>query len=455
MNDLPVIPVPANILRQKAQKVTEFGPALHTLAQQMVQTMRNYNGMGLAAPQVNESKQLIVLEYEPTERDEARIPLMVLANPVITNSSKETEWMDEGCLSIPTVEVPVKRPSEITVLAQDLEGNRVKIRAKDLLSRILQHEIDHTNGILMVDRAYPRLAELRNLRIMFMGTPKHVGVYLTALAATEMRVVGVITETDKPAGRKQVLTSPPIKKLAELHELPVFQFESLKDKAVQQQIRDLQPDLVIVAAYGKIIPAAVLEIPKHGFLNIHYSLLPALRGASPHQTAVLQGLKETGYTIFKLDAGMDTGPILIQKKVAIERDDTSQTLLEKMARLSAATLLEVLPGYVAGERRLRPQNNELATATRLFTKEDGLIDWNKPVEQIDQQIRALQPWPIAYTIVGTERVQILLSHVEEHQLVIDVVQPAGKQPMTFADYLRGDRENRLTFFEKLGKIKLN
>jgi methionyl-tRNA formyltransferase len=455
MSNLPIVPVPNKILKQKAQKVTSFGADLRTLAEDMLETMHANNGMGLAAPQVNRSERLIVLEYKPTEKGEKAIPAMILVNPKITGESKETDWIDEGCLSIPGTEVPVERPSEVNVLAQDLDGNRIKVRAKDLLARIVQHEIDHLDGVLMTERAYPRLKELAGLKVMFMGTPVHVLGYLSALASTDMEIVGVVTETDKPAGRKQKLTAPPVKQLAEFLGLPLFQFESLKDAAVQETIKFLKPDLVIVAAYGKIIPQVVLDIPKHGFLNVHYSLLPGLRGPSPHQTAILQGLKESGFTIFKLDKGIDTGPIVAQKKVKIKEDDTSHSLLERMAAESTATLLEILPDYVSGKKIARPQNHTKASTTKMFTKTDGLIDWTQPAQEIDRKIRAYQPWPIAYTEVNGQRLQIHLSHMEKDKLVIEVVQPASKPAMSFKEYLNGDRANRLTFFQSTGKVKLD
>ncbi len=455
MPELPINTVPNPILKQKAQKVTDFGPDLRRLAHNMAETMRQNNGMGLAAPQVNVPKQLIVIEYEPVEPGETRIPLAMLTNPSVTNQSKERDWLNEGCLSIPGTEVPIERSIWANILAQDLDGNRVKIRAKDLHARIWLHDIDHLNGILMTDRAYPRLKELKGLRIIFLGTPAHATPYLSALVATDAQVVGVITETDKPSGRKQVLQAPPVKQLAETLKLPVFQFESLKSGTAYKRIKALKPDVAIVVAYGQIIPQKLLALPRLGFLNVHYSLLPALRGPSPHQNAIWQGFNETGYTIFKLDAGIDTGPIITQRKIVIDSNDTSQTLLEKMMTDSVATLLETLPAYVSGEKKPRLQIDTQASQTKLLRKEDGRIDWQRSVAEIDRQIRAMQPWPAAYTEFDNQRLVIHAAHIEGQRLVIDVVQPAGKQPMTFADYLRANQVNRLTFFRETGKVRLD
>lgn len=455
MKKLPITLVPQPVLKEKARKVSDFGPALGELVEKMTQVMRDHDGIGLAAPQVGVSQQVILVEYEPDERGGKSIPLTALVNPTITSVSKQTDWMDEGCLSIPDVLIPVERPVEVTVLAEDLSGKRFKVRAKDLHARVLQHEIDHLQGTLITDRAYPQLKELAGLRVVFMGTPLHAVPYLTALAATDVNIVGVVTETDKPVGRKQVLTAPPVKDRAKALGLPIFQFESLKDKTAQQQLAALKPDLIIVVAYGKIIPQAILDLPKHGCLNVHYSLLPALRGPSPHQTAIWQGLKETGFTIFRLEAGVDTGPIMAQRKMPIDPEDTSESLIAKMIVASLDTLFQTLPDYISGKIKLRPQDHAQATHTRLLEKEDGRIDWTQSATQIEAQIRAMQPWPVAFTEVEGQRLLIHEAHLYNDQLIIDVVQPAGKQPMRFNDYLRGNRDNRLTFFRQTGKVKID
>lgn len=454
MKKSDIILVPDPILRAKAKKVAQFDPALHQLADRMVMTMRKNRGMGLAAPQVNQSQRLIIIEFEPENKYEAAIPLTILANPTITARQRQTDWLDEGCLSIPGLELPVERSTQVNVLAQDLTGRRVKIRAKGLLARILQHEIDHLDGILIPDRAAPASARLAGLRIVFMGTPAFAAPYLAALAACRAQVVGVITETDKPTGRDKKLTAPPVKTLATAMNLPVLQFESLKDPASRDQLAGLKPDVVVVVAYGKIIPADWLTIPTFGFFNVHYSLLPALRGPSPHQTALLKGAAETGFTIFQVDRGVDTGPILVQKRLAIRSDDTSQTLLTRLIQPSITALLEALPDFVEGRIKLRPQQGQ-PSDTQLLTKADGEIDWRQSVEAIERRIRAMYPWPGCYTTVNNQRLLIQAAHRQGDKLVIDIVQPAGRQPMAFSDYLRSNQADRLTFFQQLGKVRLD
>lgn len=460
MKNSSIILAPNPILKQKARKVTDFGSNLRALSEAMVKIMREYNGMGLAAPQINQSVRLIVIEYEPnkkgeySERSESAIPLTILVNPSVTDSSRQTDWMDEGCLSIPGVEVPVQRPKEVNVLAQDTAGNRVKIRAKGLYARILQHEIDHLDGILMTQKAYPNLEEINDKRILFFGTPDHAIPYLSALASTNAQIVGVVTETDKPAGRHKRLTAPPIKIFAKMLGLPVYQFESLKNNLAREKISQLRPDVAIVVAYGKIIPTSILKIAPRGFLNIHYSLLPALRGPSPYQTAILQGLAETGVTIFKLDKGLDTGPIIAKKRVKISGEETSKSLLEKLILKSVPLLLDILPSYLTGKRIPKKQPGFGSSQTSLIKKKDGLIDWSLSVEDILRRIRAFLPWPTSYAKLNDERLIVHEAHLEHGLLALDVVQPSGKAVMSFADFARGKRQNWLTFLAETDKVKI-
>lgn len=421
----------------------------------MVATMRSHKGIGFAAPQIGESIRLIIAEFVPEEKGDPNIPLTILVNPTVTDTGKATDWLDEGCLSIPGVELPIERAKEVNILAYDLDGKRLKIRAKDLFARILQHEIDHTNGVLIPERAYLELLQVKDRRALFFGTPEHAVPYLSALAASPLEVVGVFTQTDKPAGRKQPMTPPPVKVQAEAMGIPVYQLSSLKTTEAHSLVSDLAPDIAVVVTYGKIIPENILNLVPHGFLNVHYSLLPAYRGPSPHQTALWQGERETGVTIFKLNKGLDTGPILIQKRLPIAPNDTAHSLMRKLIPLSLGALLETLPGYILGEKQLKDQDETKATVTRLLSKEDGRINWQQSVEEIDRQIRALTPWPRAFTEIAGKRLIIHKAHFEDGKLVIDVVQPEGKTAMRFTDYTRGREQDGLTFFRQTGKVKLD
>ena len=230
------------------------------------------------------------------------------------------------------------------------------------------------------------------LPIVFMGTSELSEVILKALIENKYNIVGVFTKPDKKIGRAQEITAPLVKKLAESHKIPVFQPKKFDFEAVES-FKKLKPDLVIVAAYGKIIPKAALEIPGFGFINIHVSLLPKYRGPSPIQNAILNGEKQTGITIMLMDEGVDTGDILKQKIVKIAQGDNTETLTKKLSDVGANFLLEIIPLLI--EQKIEPQKQDFSKATfcQLIEREDGHIYWNNSAESIFNRYRALTPWP--------------------------------------------------------------
>lgn len=288
---------------------------------------------------------------------------------------------------------------------------------------------------------------LKNIRIVFFGTPE-LSLPTLATLIEHYTVVGVVTQPDKPVGRKQVLTPPPVKLLAQQYGIPVFQPTSLRQTKESGRIffeafKALDAEIAIVIAYGKIIPKEMLDLPTYGFINIHVSLLPLLRGASPIQSAILQGLPTTGVTIMRMDEGMDTGPVLSQREVTIDRQETSVTLHDKLKTVGAKLLVETLAKYLTGELQPQQQDDAQATYCKLIEKTDGEIDWATSAVDIDRKIRAFTPWPGAYTFCNTKRVKILQAHLSEtapQTLIIDQVQPEGKKPMSYADFLRGNHD---------------
>jgi len=299
------------------------------------------------------------------------------------------------------------------------------------------------------------------LRIVFMGSPEFALPTLRELAA-HYTVVGVVTQPDRPAGRGQKLTPPPVKVLAQSLGLPVIQPEKLRQPEAMAQLQAWQPDLIVVAAFGQILRQNVLDLPTYGCLNVHASLLPRWRGAAPIQAALLHGDKETGVTIMKMDAGVDTGPILSQRREPIREDDNAATLSQRLAELGAQLLLETLPDYLAGRITPQPQDERLATYAPMLKKEDGRLDWHLPAEALVRKVQAFTPWPGAYLefrglplkvlrahAVATERLRPGQRGVLEGRpalgtaqgsLVLDEVQPAGKRPMAGSDFLRGARD---------------
>jgi methionyl-tRNA formyltransferase len=239
------------------------------------------------------------------------------------------------------------------------------------------------------------------LNIVFMGTAELACPILESLAREDgYRISGVVTQPDKPRGRDLKLQPTPVKKVALAHNLPVFQPARARAEDFVGQLRELAPELVVVVAYGQILPQIILDLPRFGCVNVHTSLLPKYRGAAPIQWAILNGDAETGVTIMKMDAGLDTGPMLSQARTPIADTDDAQTVHDRLARLGADLLARTIPDYVNGRITPQPQPSEGATYARKITKEDGRIEWSKPAREIWNQIRAFMPWPGAFTYYG-------------------------------------------------------
>lgn len=237
----------------------------------------------------------------------------------------------------------------------------------------------------------------KTYKTIFFGTPDFAVPVLAALAELPfIKMIGVVTQPDKPVGRKQALTPSPVKVWAEKNAMTVWQPKSLKTQHALDQIKALAPDLCVVVAYGKIIPANLLDIPSYGWLNVHASLLPKYRGASPIQAAILNGETDTGITLMKIDAGLDTGPIIDQITLKMDSQENFQTLHDKLRQLGANMIKQSLLPYLTGQLQPKAQDDKQATVTKIITKEDGRIDWKKSAVQIDRQIRAYSPWPGAY-----------------------------------------------------------
>ena len=247
------------------------------------------------------------------------------------------------------------------------------------------------------------------LRLVFMGTPDIACPTLQALAtASGLHVVGVVAQPDKPRGRDLQLQPPPVKQLALRLGLPVLQPERARHEAFHAQLRELRPDLVVVLAYGQLLPQALLDIPAHGCLNVHTSLLPRWRGAAPIQWAILEGDAQTGVTIMRMDAGLDTGGIVSTRATPIAPDDNAQTLHDRLALLGAELLVQTIPRYVSGELPSRPQPADGVTYARKLTKDDGRLDWSQPASVLHHRLRAFTPWPGTFTFLPAQPRPLLL-----------------------------------------------
>ncbi len=300
-------------------------------------------------------------------------------------------------------------------------------------------------------------------RIVFMGTPEFAVPVLDALMQTPHEIVGVFTRPDQPAGRGKKLLASPVKQLAESLGLPVLQPKTFRRLDAVAQLRDLAPDLVVVAAYGLILPPEVLTIPSLGCVNTHASLLPRHRGAAPIMAAILAGDKETGITLMQMDAGLDTGPILTQRAIPIDDEDTTGTLTGKLARVAAGLVYDSLPMILRGELDPEPQDETRATVFKTVTKEQGLIDWTMPADEIARRVRAFNPWPSAFTYWDGTLLKILRAKpaattgsaepgrvvkrldgvavgTGKGLLLLQNVQFAGKRAMDAEEFVRGQRE---------------
>ena len=251
------------------------------------------------------------------------------------------------------------------------------------------------------------------VKTVFFGTPVFALPTLERLLDSPHRVVAVVTRPDRPRGRGRRVSPSPVKSLAVEHAVPVLQPERLASEAVRQQIAAFEPDLAVVAAYGRILPDALLETPRYGTINVHASLLPKYRGAAPIQRAILAGEATTGVTIIRLVREMDAGPMLARRPRPIDPDETSADVERGLAELGADLLLEAVAGIDAGTATETPQDHAAATFAPRLTRDDGRIDWSRPARAIHDQVRGLHPWPHAFTHLGGDRYLILGSRVPE------------------------------------------
>jgi methionyl-tRNA formyltransferase len=303
------------------------------------------------------------------------------------------------------------------------------------------------------------------MKIVFMGTPEHAAKILADLIESKHEILCVITQPDRPRGRGLKISAPPVKELAQKQGLRVEQPEKAKDGSLAQLLKELKPEIVVVVAYGKILPKEVLDIPKYGCVNIHASLLPKYRGAAPVQWALLNGEKETGVTLMNMNELLDAGEIILQKKIKIQDEDNAVALSKKLFDLGGRLLLDGLEQISKGTSRFIPQQEAQATNAPSIKKESAEIDWRKSAQQIHNRVRAMIPWPVAHTFYKKQQLRILKSELNvldletkrklpgtivqivknegfivatgNGHLLIQAVQPAGKKKMKAYDFVIG------------------
>lgn len=307
----------------------------------------------------------------------------------------------------------------------------------------------------------------KNIKVIFAGTPDFSVPYLEGLLSDpDFLVLGVITQSDKPSGRKQELSSSPVKILAAKNNLKIWQPEKLrKDESIEAELKAVQADILVVVAYGQIIPQVILDLFPKGSINVHPSLLPKYRGASPIQSALLNGEKETGISIMLMDAKMDHGPILTQENSQLDGEETNESLHKRLAETGVPLLIKTIKEYLAGNIKPVVQNDDEATFCTTITKEDGRIDWSQPTQIIKQKIYAFYPWPATWTTLNDKRIKIfppvavlknesdqagkleitdsgLAVHCGENKLLLKKIQLEGKKEISTDDFARGHKEIR-------------
>lgn len=297
------------------------------------------------------------------------------------------------------------------------------------------------------------------LRVVFAGTPEFAVPVLEGLASSPHRLVGVLTQPDRPAGRGRRMSASAVKTAAQTLGLPIEQPATFKDAAAAQSLAAWQADVMVVVAYGLLLPVSILEIPTHGCINVHASLLPRWRGAAPVERALLEGDRETGVSIMRMESGLDTGPVYASQATPIRADDTAGRLRLRLATLGTQALLQVLDQLAAGTAHARPQDGALATYARKIDKAEARIDWRLSAEDLERRVRAFNPWPIAESRWRGEQLRIWAAHVIEREvparpgevialpgvplavacginaLALDVVQLAGRKALPAVEFL--------------------
>lgn len=443
------------LLRRRARPVEKVTGAVRRLADDLLATMYAHDGVGLAANQVGVDLRVMVADVGEGP--------VVLVNPEILGRTGEEKGV-EGCLSVPGLAGEVMRAQEVRVRALDLRGEVVWLEAAGLLARVIQHEVDHLDGILFVDRAL-RVWEVppeSRVRFVFMGTPEFSAQVLEGLLRGGARPLAVVTRPDRPRGRGWKEGPSPVKELAVKEGIEVWQPEKPSDPSFLEQVRKAEPEVILVAGYGAILPPSLLEIPPWGGLNLHPSLLPRYRGMAPVLRALMNGEEATGVTVVRITPRVDAGEIVLQEEVEILPQDDRGSLERRLAQVGAKLLLRVLRLVARGEGLpLRPQDETQATYAPPLRPEEEWIDWTRPARDIVNLVRALAPSPGAAAVVGGRLIKVLRAEpVEGRGLPGEVlgvgresfdvaagegavrvlaVKPAGRRAMDAGAYLRGHR----------------
>lgn len=434
----------APVLRDIAGPVPEhlFGSKdLEKLVADMSEALDKFpEGVALAAPQIGVPWRLFIVRKDRTlplkTAGEASLPptpeVEVYVNPEIVKTSRKKSRVDEGCLSVHGVYGSTLRHERVTIKARRPDGSHLSRGAGGLMAQIFEHEIDHLNGILFTDHATHliRIPEGALRPFVYFGTPTVASETLSTLLEQGFVPSLVVTSPDAPKGRGLALTPSPVKELAAERGIPVLTPEKL-DEAVVSDIRMLGCEYAICVAYGKIFPEALINAFPKGVLNVHYSLLPKYRGATPLETALLKGETETGVTVQKMVKELDAGDILAQETIAIGKDETARELRPRLIALGARLLADTLPRYLTDKITPIPQDASQATRAYKIQKEDGLLSLDAPAEENWNKYRAYADSIGTYFFKDGKRMKITRATLVGGKFTIERVIPEGKKEMVY------------------------
>jgi len=453
---------PDKKLRRISQAVdlTTLGTAkMKKLICDMKETMLVKDGLGLAAPQIDVPLRIITINTKDG--------VIVFINPEIIQKSIGKESEEEGCLSVPGIYAKVKRSKKILLKVCLEDGESAEIEAKGLMARVFQHEIDHLDGVLFIDKQLKKLCMIleknKRIKVVYFGSAEFSLPILKALVQN-FSVLACVTEQDKPAQRGNKVSATPVKLFANEQALLCLQPEKVKNNSdLFNRLKSLKADVFVVAAYGKILPAEILNMPRLACLNVHPSLLPYYRGASPIQTALLNGDVETGVSIIVMDEGMDSGDVLWQEKVLLDKSENYNFLSERLSLLAAEILVKNLPNYISGLINPQKQDDSAVSFCQKIEKQDGRVNWQDSAEEIYNQLRAYSDWPGLYTLFKGQKLDIIKAEVVFEDLeepvgkiikkdgrvvvvcgkgllALNVLKLAGRKEVKIVDFLNGQRD---------------
>ena len=440
----------APVLREIAKPVPDglFGtPELAQIIKDMEEALdAQPEGVALAAPQIGVSYRIFIVRKDRTLPFQKKIAgkalppppepeIDVYINPEILKTSRKRAAMDEGCLSVRGIYGIARRHERATVKARRPDGSRVERGAGGLIAQIFEHEVDHLNGILFIDHAknLVRVHHGQEHRFAYFGTPKVSSDTLAVLIEHGFVPAVVVTSPDAPRGRGLTLTPSETKALARAHNIPVLTPEKLDADAIAA-IQAYECEYALVVAYGKIFPETLIRAFPHGVLNVHYSLLPKHRGATPLEAALLAGDPTTGVTIQKMVKELDAGDIIAQEATEIAPGESARELRPRLIELGAALLVETLPTYLSGDSIPVPQDASRATRSGKLKKEDGLLSLDAPALENWNKYRAYADTIGTYFFDGEKRIKITAASFSDGQFVIERVIPEGKREMAYTSF---------------------